>query len=189
MFLRDIVAKLFIQYRTGLFDMELGRLAYNILDKNPDFKLDDRIADFDNLRILVILRCVEVKMDYTPLLEKQFNFKQMEELRQFMIRGIDFSSIYDESINHRVMELVRINKQAGRVIPNIDFKLYSFEQVEQIMLAASHNIYDKRLYNPKMTADDIEKLRKKLYNKNETYKIIMDTQYYNNIHNRIFGIQ
>lgn len=186
MYLRDLVGKWFIEYRTELFNMEVGRLGYDLLNTDAGMTIPNKVADMNKMQILVVLRCIVSGIDYTPIISKNFNHKQMEELRQYLLRGMDIEIVNDERIDHTVMNLVRNTITKGIVIPDIEFTNFSTEQLEQIFSAVSFGLDITPLLNPEMSEDEMESLRKEMMQIKLSEKCRMDSEYYKNIHNRIF---
>lgn len=187
MFLRDLVGRWFIEYRTDLFNMEVGRLAYDLLNNDPDMEITDMVTDMNNMQILVILRCIISNVDYTIIIAKNFNHKQMEELRQYMLRRIDVTIIYDTDINHEIMRLVRTTISKGINIPPIQFTDYSYEQVEQLMLALTQGLNIGPLLNNKLSEDEMEIIRRRMNEESMNINKLLDVNHYQNIHKNIFG--
>lgn len=187
MFLRDIVGKWFIEYRTDLFNMEVGRLAYDLLNTNPDMQITDKAKDMNNMQILVLLRCIVSKLDYTLLVAKDFNHKQMEELRQYLLRGMNITLIYDTDISHETMRLVRNTISKGVNVPHIHFADYTSEQVEQLMLALTQGLDIEPLLDNKLSEDEMEIIRRKMNEERMSDIKILDEKYYADIHKTIFG--
>lgn len=187
MFLRELVGELFIEFRTSLFDMEVGRLAYDILNQQPDFVLSDKVRDKNRMQLLVILRCIVSDLDYDVLLDRDYNHKQMEELRQFLLRGMDMSLVKDEKIDHQTMKLIRDSKTKGTKIPDIDYSKYEFDQVEQILKACAQGLDVSELLNYELDSDTMESIRESLLEvklKNEAKDL---SKHYQDIHEKIFG--
>lgn len=187
MFLRDLVGKWFMEYRTDLFNMEVGRLAYDLLDSDPSIEITDKAATMTNMQIIVILRCIISKIDYTPIIAKEFNHKQMEELRQYLLRGMSIDIVNDNNINHEVMRLVRGTLSKGITIPDIPLVEYSYEQVDQLMLALNQGLDITPLLNNKLSDDDMAEIRSNLLQAKLSEKARRDTEYYASIHSDIFG--
>lgn len=187
MFLRDLVGKWFIEYRTDLFNMEVGRLAYDLLNKDAEMEITDKVNEMNNMQILVILRCIIGRVDYTIIIAKNFNHKQMEELRQYLMRRIDVTIVYDTEISHEVMRLVRTAISKGLNVPYIPFKDYSYEQVEQIMLALSQGLNITPLLNNNLSEDEMEIIRRRMNEDSVNKCKCLDAKYYEDIHKNIFG--
>lgn len=187
MFLRDLVGKWFIEYRTELFNMEVGRLAYDLLNRDATMEITDKASEMNRMQILVILRCIMSNIDYTLLIAKDFNHKQMEELRQYLLRGMNISLIYDPLINHRIMNMVRETISKGVVVPPIRFVDYSVEQVEQLMLALCQELDITRLLDNSLSEDEMAMERRRMYEKKMMEFKILDEEYYASIHKNIFG--
>lgn len=187
MFLRDLVGKWFIEYRTDLFNMEVGRLAYDLLDRDPSIEITDKVSEMTNMQRLIILRCIISKIDYTPIISKNFNHKQMEELRQYLLRGMDIDIVNDEKINHEVMRLVRNALSKGIKVPSIPFADYSYEQIDQILVALNQELDITPLLNNQLTDDEMMQIRSNMLQVKLSEKARRDTEYYANLHNNLFG--
>ena len=187
MFLRELVGELFIEFRTSLFEMEVGRLAYDILNEEPDFKLSDKVKNKNRMQLLVILRCIISNLDYEMLLEKDYNYKQMEELRQYLLRGMDISLVKDDKIDHQTMKLIRDAKTRGEQIPTIDYSDFHFEQIEQIFKACSQGLDISSLLNAKLDPEVMESMRHSLLETKRQNDMKDLSKHYQDIHERIFG--
>ena len=186
MFLRELVGELFMEFRTSLFDMEVGRLAYDILNEHPDLKLSDKVKGKNRMQLLVILRCIVADLDYSILLEKDYNHKQMEELRQYLLRDMDISLVADNKIDHQIMKLIRDTRTRGIKVPDIDYSEFEFEQVEQILKACTQGLNISPLLNPRLDPDTMELIRQDLLQEKQQKETKDLHKHYEEIHNKIF---
>ena len=183
--LRDLVAELFMEYREGIFEMELGRLAYDLLEMNPDTKIPNQMKKFSGLQRVEILRCIREGLDVEPRIRHSFNAKQMSELRQFQRHGFNVDIICNPSIPSSKMTLIRRNLIKGVNVSSIDITAYDCEQLAQIFLCIEYDLDYKQLLDPQLSAEQMADIRNKLAEERASKG--MTTERYRAIHMAIFG--
>lgn len=183
--LRDLVANLFMEYREDIFEMECGRLAYDLLEKDVETLIPDEMKHFTNMQRLEILRCMVAGVDYEPLIRYNFNARQMAELRLFLFTHFDVSLVCDPRISDKSMRLVRKAFTRGLNLSGVDIKAYNPEQLNQIILGIQQGLDVTPLLNPDMDYEDMNILRNKLAQ--ESTKEVRTTDRYRQIHRRVFG--
>ena len=177
--LRDLVAELFMEHREGIFEMELGRISYDLLNINPDTKIPEQMKRFSGLQRIEILRCIQEGLDFEPLVRYNFNAKQMSELRQFQRHGFNVDLICNPAITAQNMTLIRRALIRGINVTHIDVLPYEYEQLVQIFLCVEYNLDYTQLLDPRLTAEQMSEIRNKLAeqraseeNTTEKYRLI-----------------
>lgn len=183
--LRDLAAELHLKHQEDIFNMEIGRLTYDLLEKDMNILIPNQMKKFTDLQRLEILRCITHDLDYEPLIRYDFNAKQMYQLRQFIINNYDISLICDPDIPARSMELVSKAYRKGLSLSRVNIKLFSPEQLNQIIFAIQMKLDIKSLLDPTLTEDEMRDIRNKLAEHSTIEKETTDK--YRGIHKMVFG--
>lgn len=183
--LRDLVAELFMEHREEIFEMELGRVAYDLLDRNPDTQIPIQMKKFSGVQRIEVLRCITEGFDVEPLIRHSFNARQMRELRLFQYHSFDIEIICKPSISATKMALVRRELLRGINVNLVDIGLYDCEQLVQIFICIEYGLDYKQLLNPDLSELQMIEIRNKL----AVEKAAEDntSNRYRRIHMAIFG--
>lgn len=183
--LRELVAKLFIELREEIFEMEIGKLSYELLDKDPCTMIPIQMKDFTRLQQIEVLRCMTQKLDIEPLLRHEFNYRQMSELRLFQQHGLNVDLVCDPRIEAPTMTLVRRKLIKGINVSLVDITQFQYDQLVQIFLCIEQDLDFTQLLNPELTDIEMTHIRNMLAEK----RTLGDntTEKYRAIHEAIFG--
>ena len=183
--LRDLVAELFMEHREEIFEMELGRIAYDILDKNPDIQIPIQMKKFSSVQRIEVLRCIAEGFDIEPLIRYNFNARQMRELRLFQFHNFDINIICKPSISAPKMTLLRRELLRGVNINLVDINIFDCEQLAQIFICIEQGLDYTQLLDPDLS--EMEMIDRRNIMAAEMAAEDRTSNRYRRIHMAIFG--
>lgn len=183
--LRDLVAELFMEHREQIFEMELGRVAYDLLDKNPDTQIPIQMKKFSGVQRTEVLRCITEGFDVEPLIRHNFNARQMRELRLFQFHNFDIDIICKPSISASKMTLVRRELLRGVNVNLVDINRFDCEQLTQIFICIEQGLDYTQLLDPDLS--ELEMIDRRNIMATERAAEDKTANRYRRIHMAIFG--
>lgn len=118
---------------------------------------------YDQFRLAIIKRCLQIPLDPTPLLNIAFTYEQMSELLRAMRKGIDVSSYADPSLTE--MEMMGYTTQALTGVDVRKFFLRNFnnDQIYEILVGIENGIDYTKYADETLSADEMAKIKESLF--------------------------